>query len=108
MAVRLVKPWRPLAGLDPAGLPGQLGVFELGDAAGRVVFIGYAGGRSRFGLRSAITAAAAAVDEASRFRFEVTTAYLSRYHELLMAHVADHGDLPPANPPMTLGRLSPN
>lgn len=108
LAVRLDKPWRPLSGLEPGDLPGQLGVFELGDEAGRVLFIGYAGGKSRFGLRSEIMAAADAVPAAQSVRYEVTTAYHSRYRELLMAHVADHGGLPPANPPMTLGRLSPN
>jgi len=97
-----------LADLDPADLPGQLGVFELADEAGRVLFIGYAGGRSLFGLRSEIAAAAEAVAGARNVRYEVTTAYHSRYRELLMAHVADHGALPPANPPMVIGRLSPN
>ena len=43
------------------------------------------------------------------FRFEVTTAYLSRYRELLMAHVADHGAIPSGNTTsdLQLGRLSP-
>ena len=107
MPIRLDKPWRWLE--TAAGLPGQLGVFELADEAGRVRYIGYAGGRSPFGLRSEVSAAAQRIPEARRFRFEVTTAYLTRYRELLMAHRAAHGSLPPHNEPMPrLGRLSLN
>ena len=104
MAVRLSKPW-----LSPDAaheLPGQLGAFELADDDGRGLYVGYAGGRSRFGLRSAVLEALAGIPQASRFRVEVNTAYLTRYRELLMAYVADHGGLPPANEPEpTLGRL---
>ena len=110
MAVRLTKPWRPLADDAIAGLPGQLGVFQIGDAAGRVLYIGYAGGRSLFGLRSAIAQARRTLGAAaSRFRYEVNQQYMSRYEELLMLHLADFGDFPPENRdlPRTLGRLSP-
>lgn len=106
MGLRLEKPWRPCAGL--AALPGHMGVFELGDAAGEVVYVGYAGGRSRFGLRGEIEAAAARCGGAAAYRYEVTTAYLTRYQELLMAHQAATGVLPRHNAPMPrLGRLSP-
>ncbi len=106
MAVRLHKPWRPLAAAKD--LPGQLGVFALADADGRVLYLGYAGGRSRFGLRGAVTDAADQVAGASQFRVEITTAYLTRYRELLMAHVADHGELPEQNGPAPgLGSLGP-
>jgi len=85
-----------------------MGVYELADATGAVLRIGYAGGRSRFGLRGEIAAAASALAGARAFRYEVTTAYLTRYQELLMLHQADHGRLPPHNPPEPgLGRLSP-
>lgn len=106
MPIRLDKPWLSLDAA--AGLPGQLGVFELADEAGKVRYIGYAGGRSRFGLRSEVSAAADRIPEARRFRVEVTTAYLTRHQELLMAHQADQGTLPPHNEPQPrLGRLSP-
>ncbi len=106
MPIRLDKPWLPLDAA--ADLPGQLGVFELADEAGRVQYIGCAGGRSRFGLRSEVPAAAQRVPEARRFRVEVTMAYLTRHRELLMAHGADQGALPPHNEPISrLGRLSP-
>ena len=111
MSIRLEKPWTELTPEAVKALPGQLGVYQLADAAGRVVYIGYAGGRSLFGLRSELERA---LEErpagAVRFRTEVNQQYMSRYHELLMLHVADHGSLPAANqtdPPARLGRLSP-
>jgi hypothetical protein len=110
MAIRLTKPWQALTAAAVRGLPGQLGVFELADGEGRVVFIGYAGGRSLFGLRSEVDKARlthAAV--ATQFRCEITMQYLSRYEELLMLHLADHGAMPSENSdrPENLGRLSP-
>ena len=33
-----------------AAMPAQVGVYEIGDAAGRVLKIGYAGGKALFGL----------------------------------------------------------
>ena len=107
--VRLDKPWRPLDAATVADLRGELGVYQLADDAGRLLRIGYAGGRSLFGLRGELGAALAA-NEAARFRVEVTAQYLSRYEELLMVHKADFGDLPPGNAAdgrRRLGRLSP-
>jgi hypothetical protein len=89
-------------------LPGQLGVFEFGDAAGRIIYIGRADARTLFGLRSEITARAKSIPDARVFRHEVTTAYHTRHLELLMVHQADFDALPVHNAPMpTLGRLSP-
>ena len=106
MPVRLDKPWQPLA--EAPALGGQLGAFELADANGEVLYIGCADGRSRFGLRSAVQDAGSSVPGAVQFRVEITTAYRTRYQELLMVHVADHGALPEFNPPEpTLGKLSP-
>lgn len=106
MAIRMEKPWRSLPAAKD--LPGQLGVFQLADADGCVLYVGYAGGRSKFGLRSAVVDAGNEVTNASQFRVEITTAYLTRYRELLMAHVADQGELPVANSPEPrLGRLGP-
>jgi hypothetical protein len=109
MGIRLVKPWTALDAEAVRALPGQLGVFELGDGAGRVLHIGYAGGRSLFGLRSEIEAAGRRHHRARQFRYEVTMQYLTRYQELLMLHLADHGALPEGNREerMRLGRLSP-
>jgi hypothetical protein len=109
MGVRMEKPWRELTAEVLAALPAELGVFQLADADGRVLRIGYAGGRTLFGLRSELQAALAK-GEAAKFRTEVTAQYLSRYEELLMVHAADFGELPPGNGAdarRRLGRLSP-
>ena len=109
MGVRLEKPWRELTAANVAALAGELGVYQLGDADGRVIRIGYAGGRTLFGLRSELQAALAA-GEAAKFRTEVNAQYLSRYEELLMVHKADHGAPPPGNAHEAnrrIGRLSP-
>jgi hypothetical protein len=110
MGVRLDKPWRDLTAENVAALAAELGVYQLGDADGGVIRIGYAGGRTLFGLRSELEAALRN-GEAARFRTEVTSNYLSRYEELLMVHKADHGgQLPPGNTAAAdqrLGRLSP-
>ena len=110
--LRLDKPWLALTAAAVAALPGQLGVYELGDADGAVLRIGYAGGRTAFGLRSALgaeLAARGADSTATSFRVEVNQQYTTRWRELLMVHVADHGHLPPEQPDpgVRLGRLSP-
>lgn len=109
MAIRIEKPWQRLTPEAVRALPGQLGVFQLGDAEGRVIAIGYAGGHALFGLRSAIEQARVAHAGAAQFRYEVTQQYMSRYEELLMLHRADHGALPVGNRDAVsaLGRLSP-
>jgi len=111
MAIRLEKPWIPLTPDAVRALPGQLGVYQLADAEGRIVYIGFAGGRSLFGLRGELERALAErPGGAARFRCEVNQQYTTRHLELLMLHVADHGALPPLNaadPPPRLGRLSP-
>ena len=108
--MRINKPFGPLTPDAVMALPGQLGVFELADEEGRILYIGFAGGKSLFGLRGELERALAKWPSAARFRYEVNQQYLSRHRELLMLHVADHGTLPienRANPPARLGRLSP-
>ena len=108
MGVRLEKPWRELTPGAVAKLAAELGVYQLADAEGRVVRIGYAGGRTLFGLRGELEAALKG-GEAAKFRTEVTSQYLSRYEELLMIHKADFGALPPGNAAEArrrIGRLS--
>jgi hypothetical protein len=109
MGVRLEKPWRDLTAANVAALAGELGVYQLADDESRILRIGYAGGRTLFGLRSELEAALAA-GEAAMFRTEVNAQYLSRYEELLMVHKADFGELPPGNGAdarRRLGRLNP-
>jgi hypothetical protein len=110
MELRPSKPWQDLTEATARRLPGQLGVYQIADAGGAVVKIGFAGGRSAFGLRSALLDELAALGAGLRFRVEINMQYTTRYAELLMLHQADHGALPrenAKNPPAKLGRLSP-
>lgn len=111
MSIRMTKPWVPLTPENVKRLPGQLGVFQLADATGTVVFIGMAGGRSLFGVRSEIEKSLADLPAgATQFRVEINQQYMTRYQELLMLHVHDHGSVPSGNvgkPLPRLGRLSP-
>jgi hypothetical protein len=99
----LNKPWIEATEEQLRRLPGALGVYEIGDAAGTVLYIGFAGGRSRFGLRGEIAAKLAPespnpVTAGGRFfRYEVNQMYLTRYVELLERHLGATGDLPPGN-----------
>ena len=106
MAIRLDKPWQPMAEAGSA-LKGHMGVFQLANEAGEILLINYAGGRSLFGLKGEVIDQAKELSEVTQFRVEVTTAYMSRFRELMMVHHADHGEYPKHNPPVNLGRLSP-
>src|SRR5256885_6463468 len=99
MAVRMEKPWIDLTPEAAKALPGQLGVYQLADAEGRVVYIGFAGGRSLFGLRSELERALAdPPGGAVRFRTEGNQQYTSRPLQLPMLHVPDPGSPPVAHP----------
>ncbi len=108
--LRLDKPWRPLTAEEIARLPGQLGVYQVADAAGVLLCIGQAGARAPFGLRSELQRELAERGPGHQFRVEVNQQYRTRWFELLMVHQADHGRLPPDNAknPPPLGRLSPS
>lgn len=112
MSIRLEKPWRDLNEAELAHQGGELGVYQLGDEQGRVVRIGYAGGRSLFGLRGELKSELVRhPGEKLRFRFEITSQYMSRFEELLMIHKADHGDVPKENTAdraKRIGRLHPS
>jgi hypothetical protein len=111
MRLRLDKAWQPLTAETAARLPGQLGVYQVADAGGTVLYIGQAGARSPFGLRSELQREHAQRGEGCQFRVEVNQQYSTRWRELLMVHQADHGSLPAdnaKNPPPGLGRLSPS
>ena len=109
------KAWSDCAALNPRGLPGTVGVYELADAQGEVIFIGYAGGRALMGLRGEIAAHCGGKEtfdvtrsRVARFRYEVTASYLTRWLELLARYRQDTGVLPPGNasaatevPPLT-------
>lgn len=96
---------------DIAKVGGHTGVFEIRDATRKVVFIGYAGGNSRMGLRGELSTTLSTAGPGARleFRCEVNSNYLSRFQELLMVHVHDMGEPPRDNRefPGRLGVLSP-
>ncbi len=113
------KPWTAWDDDIPArSLPGAMGVYELADADGAVIYIGKADGRSPFGLRGELfrhfstperlarenwTHPRMGVDlpsirgRARSYRFEVNHMYYSRWIELLSRYHEDHGELPAAN-----------
>ncbi|MGV0035947.1 MAG: hypothetical protein ACNYPE_13655 [Candidatus Azotimanducaceae bacterium WSBS_2022_MAG_OTU7] len=106
MGIRLEKPWLKLEPESIAGLPGQLGVFQIANKNHEIVYIGFAGGRSQFGLQGAL---ANYLGRWPFFRVEVNMAYRTRSRELLMVHFSDHGAYPTANTAQEtegLGRLS--
>jgi hypothetical protein len=109
MAVRLDKPWIPLTEAQVAKLAGHLGVYQLADASGDIVYIGMAGGRSLHGLKGELMQALQSPPAgAKQFRCEVNMAYRTRYTELLQAYRHDHGRLPVGNVDIDerhLGRL---
>lgn len=109
MAIRITKPFLPYSGYEVSKLYGHMGVFELANDDDGIVYIGYAGGRSLFGLRGEL-GALLRHSKATRFRYEVNTAYYTRFQELMMVFEADNGRLPVENKLdelPRLGRLSP-
>jgi len=111
MSIRLEKDWQELNTLNIASLAAQLGVYQLADSNRQIIYIGYAGARSLFGLRSTLTRDLEEnPGQQLLFRVEINMQYISRYEELLMLHVADYGAVPERNQPeghTQLGRLSP-
>ena len=71
LRLRLDKPWRPLTAEVVDRLPGQLGVYQIADAKGTIVYIGQAGARTAFGLRSELQREASQRASGHQFRVEV-------------------------------------
>ena len=97
----LDKAWQDYDPATSSRLPGTLGVYELGDAAGNILYIGCAGGKSQFGLRGEILdrikQAVDSTTPVSKFRYEVNMMYLTRFVELLEKQQDAAGTLPAAN-----------
>ena len=111
MGIRLEKAWMDLNDETIASLPAQLGVYHVADSQGIVLSVGYAGARHLFGMRTALEEELRLHgDQATKFRFEFTANYRSRWDELLMLHLYDHGQLPSHQQAeqSRIGRLSPN
>ena len=74
---------------------------------GQTLFIGWAGGRSLFGMRGEL-ADWLKLENAAQFRAESNQQYMSRWNELMMAHKVVTGAFPEMNRPeetVGLGRL---
>jgi hypothetical protein len=109
VSIRLDKPFQTLNDDNVAKLSGNLGVFQLADDKDKIVYIGYAGGKSLFGLRGEVDACKH-MQGASQFRVEVNMSYLTRYQELLMVYISDYDRVPLHNDEQQtrqLGKLSP-
>lgn len=111
MSIRLNKPFQPLTPENLQHVHAYLGVYHLAESDGQIFYIGYAGGRSLFGLNSELRREMQArADRPALFRYEVNAQYTSRHEELLMLHAADYGELPERNQQELkhkLGRLTP-
>jgi hypothetical protein len=97
MALRMQRGLKPLTTEAVKATPAQVGVYEIAESAGRVLVIGYAGGRSLFGLRGELARELGERGPGLLFRWEATSTYFSRQDELLMLHLAEQGSVPPGN-----------
>ncbi len=111
MPVRMDKPWEPLNENSLKTVASHLGVYQLANEAGDIVYIGVADARTLFGLKGELRNAIASPPAgASQFRVEINMAYRTRHAELLQAYKHDHGELPIGNTDIDermLGRLRP-
>lgn len=88
-----------------ADISGSTGVYEIADAEQKTLYIGAATARDLFGLRGCISER---ISGTQVYRYEVTTAYLSRHAELLGRYHEQLGSLPPENESVgSLPRFSP-
>lgn len=113
------KPWQTPDAATLHAIPGVLGVYEIADADGLLLLIGFAGGREPFGLRSKIGGHfgddelnPVLRERAAQFRWESNQQYTTTRLEMLMRYLDEHDDdWPPGNAAggwedrPTLGRL---
>ncbi len=94
-------PWTAFESSKAVLISGSNGVYEIADHAGSILYIGAATARDLFGLRGCIAAHFAGQQGFENppvlYRYEVTSAYLSRHMELLGRYLERHGALPPVN-----------
>lgn len=106
MPVRMDKPWLALDASNVEQLTAHLGVYQLANDAGTIVYIGVAGGRTLFGLKGELEKALSERPVgATQFRFEANMAYRTRHTELLQTYLTDHGELPIGNTDVDISRL---
>lgn len=102
------KEWAPYAdtplwGVAAAKLSGSNGIYEIADASGKTIYVGYAGSRARFGLRGKLKDHFSETEtnpeirgKGHFFRYKVTSSYLSRWIEVLGRH-NQRGGMPAGN-----------
>ncbi len=99
------KPWQSAEPDALQRLQAVMGVYELADADGAVIYVGAAGGRVPFGLRTKLVQHFSDEElnpvireRAKRYRWESNQQYTSRRVELLMQYVDETGaEYPPGN-----------
>lgn len=106
MAISLEKPWISSERVNEV-LAGHMGVFQLANDNEQTIFIGFAGGKSRGGLKHEVAEMLATFPNAESFRYEITTSYWSRFKELMALHWAEHKSYPQLNGQTQGGRISP-
>ena len=111
MAVRMDKPWIPLNQISLQNIAAHMGVYQLADRTGKIVYIGVADAKTKFGLKGELEKILAVpLAGATHFRIEVNMAYRTRWIELLQAYRHDYGSLPERNTNIDirmLGQLRP-
>ncbi len=103
------KPWTQPSAETIRAIPAVVGVYEIADAEGNLLYIGQAGGREPFGLRTRIGlhfGLDASSDDpnpvlrerAAQFRWEANQQYTTKRLEMLMQYQRDEGvEWPPAH-----------
>jgi hypothetical protein len=93
----------PVWGPESRRLSGSYGIYELADENLRVLYVGYAGSRARYGLRGKLMdhfsereTNSEITGRAVYFRYEVSSSYLSRWTEVI-GRYNQLQRLPPAN-----------
>ncbi len=103
MSIR--KPWTAASADAIQAVPAVVGVYEIADLEGELLYIGQAGGREPFGLRSRLAAHFGGAEanpvlreRAHSFRWEANQQYTTKRLELLMQYQRDQAAAwPPAN-----------
>jgi len=99
------KPWIQPTKDSIRAIPAVVGVYEIADADGNLLYIGQAGGREPFGLRTRIALHFGGADpnavlreRAAQFRWEANQQYTTKRLEMLMQFQRDEGvEWPPAH-----------
>ena len=100
------KPWTQPTVESIRAIPAVVGVYEIADADGVLLYIGQAGGREPFGLRTRIARHFGGDDpnpvlreRAAQFRWEANQQYTTKRLEMLMQFQRDEGaEWPSAHP----------